>query len=339
MDQTPNLKLPYLAAAQAQKHVTVNESLRGLDAVIQIGVIARTQTTAPSSPANGDRYIVPVSATGSWSGASNKIAAWQDGAWNFFAPNPGWLAWITAEQALVVWTGSNWAAASASGVALNPAPLVGINATADATNRLSVSSPASLFSHTGAGHQLKINKAAAADTASLLYQNGFSGRAEIGLAGDDNVHIKVSADGSIWKEALVINRSTGKVSLPINDAWTAYTPAVSAGTGSLGSNPPTATGSYCDVGPIRFFDIMVTFPANYTAGGPTAGSYIGVTMPSAPVANMDNGMGREVAVIGSMLTCFGFAGNAVARIMRLSDYGFVAGNAYQLHAQFYLRIA
>src|SRR5690606_16467928 len=37
----------------------------------------------------------------------------------------------------------------------------------------------------------------------LLLQTGFSGRAEIGLAGDDRLHLKVSADGSTWVDALV----------------------------------------------------------------------------------------------------------------------------------------
>ena len=73
--------------------------------------------------------------------------------------------------------------------------MIGINATADATNRLAVKSAATLFDNAGAGHQHKINKAAAGDTASLLFQAGSSGRAEMGLAGDDNFHVKVSADG------------------------------------------------------------------------------------------------------------------------------------------------
>jgi hypothetical protein len=34
MDQTPNLKLPYILPSQAQKHVTHNEALRLLDAVV-----------------------------------------------------------------------------------------------------------------------------------------------------------------------------------------------------------------------------------------------------------------------------------------------------------------
>ncbi len=50
---------------------------------------------------------------------------------------------------------------------VNPAPLVGVNTTADATDRLAVKSPASLFDDGGGDHRMKINKATAGDTASL----------------------------------------------------------------------------------------------------------------------------------------------------------------------------
>jgi hypothetical protein len=62
---------------------------------------------------------------------------------------------------------------------------------------------------------LKLNKAAAGDTASLLLQTGLSGRAELGLAGDDALHVKVSPNGSSWFEALTIAQASGLVSLPI----------------------------------------------------------------------------------------------------------------------------
>ena len=109
---------------------------------------------------------------------------------------------------LVVGTGGGGSAS------VNPALLVGVNATADAANRLAVASPASLFSHEGSDHRLKVNKATEADTASVLFQTGFSGRAEFGLAGDDDWHVKVSADGSDWHEAIVVDRATGAVSFP-----------------------------------------------------------------------------------------------------------------------------
>jgi len=216
MDQTPNIGLPYIMAAQAQKHVTHNEAIRALDAILHLAVRDQDQATPPASPADGDRYIVAAPATGAWSGHEHEIAAFQDGAWMFYPPREGWIAWLEDDDAAVVWDGSSWlplAAGGGGGPGPDPA-LLGINATADINNRLAVSSPASLFSHEGDGHQLKINKAMASATASLLYQTGFSGRAEMGLTGDDDFHFKVSADGTTWNEAIVIARNTGAVTFP-----------------------------------------------------------------------------------------------------------------------------
>ena len=50
--------LPYLLAAQAQKHVTHNEALRLLDGLVQLAVLDRDLTAPPGAPADGDRYIV-----------------------------------------------------------------------------------------------------------------------------------------------------------------------------------------------------------------------------------------------------------------------------------------
>ncbi|WP_442872997.1 hypothetical protein [Aurantimonas sp. C2-3-R2] len=63
----------------------------------------------------------------------------------YHAPRKGWLAWVADEDRLVAWDGSAWTVAS--GETFNSVPLVGVNATADADNRLTVSSPASLFNH------------------------------------------------------------------------------------------------------------------------------------------------------------------------------------------------
>ena len=57
-DTTTKLLLPYILAAQAQKHVTHNEALRMLDGLVQLSVLDRNLTAPPASPADGDRYIV-----------------------------------------------------------------------------------------------------------------------------------------------------------------------------------------------------------------------------------------------------------------------------------------
>ena len=55
----------------------------------------------------------------------------------------------------------------------------------------------------------KLSKESVAKTLSLLMQTNFSGRAEIGLTGDDNLHCKVSPEGNAWREALLIDAVSG----------------------------------------------------------------------------------------------------------------------------------
>ena len=350
MADTPNLVLPYLAANQSQKHVTVNEALRRLDALVQVAVQSAALAAPPGSPAEGQRWIVAAAATGVWSGQSGKIAVWQDGAWAFYAPLDGWTAVDVSTDTLLLYNGGagTWAGiitgvfsdavltlqddldptkqarfqiagftagstrvftlpdatTSLAGLAVaqtfsakqtlsnanndlgtstgtgttnlaSGAPLSGntttvhigtagvagsttnvtigsaiagalgtltINsptvtfgssvsaiamaaanvsalylglggATADATNRFSLNAPASLFNHAGAGHQVKVNKAATTDTGSFLFQTGFSGRAEFGLTGSDDFQIKVSPDGSVWNNALAIEAASGRTTI------------------------------------------------------------------------------------------------------------------------------
>lgn len=209
-DQSPILALPLIQPAQAQKHVTHNEALMRLDLLVQLAVDSRSQTTPPASPAEGLRHIVPAGATGDWAGKTGQIALWLDAVWQFTAPLPGWRAWVADEEAVVTFSAGQWRAMAEG--ALTVAEL-GVSASPDATNRLAVSSSASLFNHAGAGHQVKLNKAAAGDTASLLFQTGFSGRAEMGTAGSDDFAIKVSGDGGSFATALTIGAASAEVTL------------------------------------------------------------------------------------------------------------------------------
>jgi hypothetical protein len=350
MADTPNLVLPYLAANQSQKHVTVNEALRRLDALVQVTVQSTALATPPATPAEGQRWILPAAPTGAWAGHAGQIAAWQDGAWAFYVPFDGWTAIDVSTDTLLlynagtgIWTGlitgvfSDVAftlqddidptkqarfqiagftagatrvftlpdattslaglavaqtfsakqtlsnanndlgtstgtgttnlgtgatlsgntktvnigtagvsgsttnvtigsavagalgsltitsqtvtfASSVSAIAMAAANLSALylglgGATADATDRLSINAPASLFNHVGAGHQVKVNKAAATDTGSFLFQTGFSGRAEFGLTGSDDFQIKVSADGATWNNALAIEAANGRTTV------------------------------------------------------------------------------------------------------------------------------
>ena len=210
-DDTPLLSLPLLQPAQAQKHVTHNEALRLLDLLTQLAVADRSRTTPPPLPAEGDRHLVASPASGAWQGQEGRIAAFWDGDWIFLAPRPGWRLWVMAEQTALAFDGSGWVALAQTPETL---PRLGISATADAVNRLALSAPATLFNHAGQGHQLKINKAAPAQTASLLFQTAFSGRAEMGLAGSDAFAIRVSANGTAFTTALSVDPATGQTSFP-----------------------------------------------------------------------------------------------------------------------------
>lgn len=233
-DLSPILSLPLLQASQAQKHVTHNEALMQLDLLVQLTVADRNLTAPPASTVEGQRHIVAAAPTGDWAGKAGQIALWLDGVWQFVAPLTGWRAWIGDEGQEVVFDGAGWISMGGGSV---PAVLavdeIGVSATSDATNRLAVSSPASLFDHAGAGHQVKVNKASATQTASLLFQNNYSGRAEMGLVGDNHFSVNVSSNGSTFNTAMKITAGTAVVEL--------FKPVVLSGQASAPSSPADGT--------------------------------------------------------------------------------------------------
>src|SRR5262245_1934348 len=189
MDTTPKLSLPYIMPSQAQKHVTHNESLAILDVLVQLAVLDSDLASPPASPGEGDRYIVAPSASGSWVGQSGNIAHYNDGAWQFVSPAPGWIAWCIDEAGLLYWTGSAWANFPAALTALQDLSLLGIGTSADATNPFSAKVNKALWTARTAAEggdgdlRYTMNKETASDTVSLLMQAGYSGRAELGLIG------------------------------------------------------------------------------------------------------------------------------------------------------------
>lgn len=234
MEETSNLALPYILPSQAQKHVTHNEALRRLDAVVQLAVISRGLGTPPSAPAEGSRYIVGGPASSDWAGRESVIAAWQDGAWAFYQPGPGWIAVVLDEEMVCFWDGTGWQEVTSGpvdafeGTSIQNAPLVGVGTEADATNVFAAKLNNALWTarstcEGGTGDlRYKLNKQGAANVLSLLMQSGYSGRAELGLVGSDNVSLKVSADGASWREALIVDSATGTVSMPNTKMLTDY---------------------------------------------------------------------------------------------------------------------
>ena len=119
MANSPNLGIGYLEANQSQKHVTTNEALLALDAIVQLSVLDKDLSAPPgTTPADGARYIVAASPTGLWAGKANYVAAWQDNAWRFYLPKAGWFAFIADESKIYTYSGSAWTLFSGGGTGL-----------------------------------------------------------------------------------------------------------------------------------------------------------------------------------------------------------------------------
>jgi hypothetical protein len=216
MIDTPRLGLPLLAAGQAQKHVTHNEALLLLDALAQLAVADRGRDAPPADPAEGGRWIVGAAPAGAWAGQAGAVAIRLDGGWTFRAPQEGWTAYVVAERAFVAWSaGEGWRLVTPA--ALDDLSRLGIGTAADADNPFAAKLDKALWTARpraeGGGGSLRytLNKEGSGDVLSLLFQSGYGGRAELGLVGDDDLVLKVSPDGDVWREALRVDRATGIV--------------------------------------------------------------------------------------------------------------------------------
>jgi hypothetical protein len=295
MPETASLALPLLVAEQAQKHVTHNEALRALDAIVQTSVKDRDLATPPGSPADGDRYIVAASATDEWAAHEDEIAAWQDGAWGFYAPREGWRSWVDDEDVLLVFDGAGWADYSLAIDVLQNLSRLGVGTTADATNPFAAKLNKALWTALTAGEggdgdlRYTLNKETAADVLSLLLQSGFSGRAEIGLISDDDLSIKVSPDGSAWSEAVRVDKDTGAVDFPSGSS--ALPKAGGTMTGLLTVNGqikfPAAQNASADPNTLDDYEEGSWTPSLYLVSGAFNGAS-GLTVTSARYTRIGN---------------------------------------------------
>lgn len=108
MSDTPVFALPLLAASQAQKHVTLNESLGLLDSLSHPVIASRSLTAPPTGFADGSVYLVAAGASGAWTGQAGRLAIEQGGGWLFRAVPDGFTAWIADERRLALHVAGVW---------------------------------------------------------------------------------------------------------------------------------------------------------------------------------------------------------------------------------------
>ena len=206
MAHTPNIGAILLEEAQAQKEVTVNEAFMRIDALLNNGALSIDFTAPPATPHPGDMYIVAENAAQAWQGKEHHITYF-DQIWRFIEPKQGATLWVHDKQTFYYYNNSLWMPTDT----INATEMLGINSTADTVNRLSVSSESILY--TAEYHDVRtiLNKKEASDTASIIFQNNFEGRAEFGLIGNDDFALKLSNDGVHFNTALTAQHDTGHI--------------------------------------------------------------------------------------------------------------------------------
>lgn len=108
MSSTANLSLNLLQAAQAQKHVTVNEALCRLDGLVQMILASLTVTVPPTTVIDGVSYGIPVGAVNAWAGQDGRIAIGKGGGWDFADPRAGWRALVRDQGMEAIHDGQGW---------------------------------------------------------------------------------------------------------------------------------------------------------------------------------------------------------------------------------------
>ncbi len=216
-DPSVILGLPYIQAAQAQKHITHNEALRQLDVITQLSVTDDNLTIPPGTPDDGARYIVGVSATGDWAAQDGKIALFETGTWQFFTPLPGWRAWVETAATWSVFDGAAWIRPLSS---LSNIERFGLNATANATTPFVAQANQALWDAQtvgmgGTGNMIQsINRESASDDAGLALQTDYTTQALFGFFGGSALRLSVSTDGASFADGFAIDPATGIAAQP-----------------------------------------------------------------------------------------------------------------------------
>lgn len=108
MVNTTQLGLPLVQAAQAQKHVTVNEALARLDGLVPFTIVSQSVSVPPAVIVDGTCYAVPIGAVDEWAGQDGKLAIARNNGWDFASPVRGWRAFILDEGQPAIFDGTYW---------------------------------------------------------------------------------------------------------------------------------------------------------------------------------------------------------------------------------------
>lgn len=108
IEATPRWELPQLFAGQAQKEMFHNEALTRIDMLLHGQVESADLSVPPTSPAQGQCWIVAADAVGAWAGRDGALASWTEGGWRFVTPAAGLALWVADRGHELRHDGSQW---------------------------------------------------------------------------------------------------------------------------------------------------------------------------------------------------------------------------------------
>lgn len=106
----PNLGILVDGAIGEVHYDALMQQWRAMDALVQPHVKSYTLTTPPSSPSDGDCYVVPSGATGVWASNVNKVTRYstKQTSWEYFTPKSGWMFPVEGTETVIRFNGSSW---------------------------------------------------------------------------------------------------------------------------------------------------------------------------------------------------------------------------------------
>ena len=124
----------------------------------ELPVINNT-TLDPSilTPSISDRYIVPISAIGVWSGYDNRIAQWDGTSWYMFIPVESWTCYSKDANTIFIFDGSIWSQISQSSETVNKTELA-ITGTINGSTTFSTIASGTNYTMSGANGNLEISE-------------------------------------------------------------------------------------------------------------------------------------------------------------------------------------
>lgn len=108
MSSTARFDLPLLSAGQAQKEITVNETVTLIDALIQPGVEAVGIDIPPLEPVPGQCWIVGSVPTGAWADAAQMLAIWTANGWRFVQCREGMAGHVRSDGPTASYIDGEW---------------------------------------------------------------------------------------------------------------------------------------------------------------------------------------------------------------------------------------